>query len=139
MSSRYLLASILVLLASASSQAQTGSDTLPVRVVQRAVDGYKNKSLDAAFAQYDTAFIHETLGDPKGVEHVRRTDWVRQMKSDSTVVQFMHDWHITHIERASSGPWVYDIWTLRGPKGQTVKHVDLFEVRNGKIVREIER
>jgi hypothetical protein len=50
----------------------------------------------------------------------------------------MRNWHITHIERGTSGPWVFDIWTLRGPKGQTMKHVDLFEVRNGKIVREIE-
>lgn len=138
MSNRYLLASVFVLLASASLQAQTGSDTLPIRVVERAVDGYKSKSLDAAFAPFDTTFIHESLGDPKGVEHVRRADWVRQMKSDTMVVQFMHNYRITHIERGVSGPWVYDIWTLRGPKGKTVKHVDLFEVRNGKIVREIE-
>jgi hypothetical protein len=127
-----------VVLASASLQAQTESDTLPTRVVQRAVDAFKRKNLDATFASYDTVFIHETLGDAKGVERVRRADWIRRMKSDTTVVQFTNNWRITHIERGAGGPWVYDIWTLRGPKGKTMKHVDLFEVRNGKIVREIE-
>jgi hypothetical protein len=138
MSTRYLLASILVFLASGSTQAQTGSDTLPVRVVERAINGYKSGSLDATFAPYDTVFIHETLGDAKGAEHVRRADWIRQMKSDTMIVRVMHNWRITHIERGTRGPWVFDIWTLRGPKGKTAKHVDILEVRNGKIVREIE-
>ena len=133
-----LLASVLVSLASVPATGQSASDTLPAHVVQRAVDAFKRKDLDATFAVYDTAFVHETLGDGKGAERVRRADWVRQMKSDTSIVNVMNNWRITHIERGVSGPWVYDIWTMRGPKGQTTKHVDLLEVRHGKVVREIE-
>jgi len=30
------------------------------------------------------------------------------------------------------------VWTLRTPEGKLIKHFELLEVRNGKIVREIE-
>ncbi|HET9011883.1 MAG TPA: nuclear transport factor 2 family protein [Gemmatimonadaceae bacterium] len=133
-----LLASIILTCVGATARAQSPADTMPVRVVERAIEAFKRKDLDATFADYDTTFTYEILGDGKGQRRVRRADWVRQMKSDTSVVEFMNTWSITKIERGSRGPWVFDIWTVRGPNGETMKHVDLFEVRNGKIVREIE-
>jgi len=49
-------------------------DTLPERVAQRTSDAFIRKDLDATFANYDTVFIHERLGDPAGPQRVRRED-----------------------------------------------------------------
>jgi len=64
-------------------------DTLPERVAQRTSDAFIRKDLDATFANYDTVFIHERLGDPAGPQRVRREDWLKQLKSDTAAMRRM--------------------------------------------------
>ena len=121
--------------------AATPRDTAPSAVVQRALDAYKRKDLDATFADYDSVFSHETLGD-SAAQRVTRAKWLARMKADSQVVRMMRMATVTSVHREVLGPWVFDVWTFRvdsGPNaGKTFKHFDFFEVRHGKIVREIE-
>ena len=83
-------------------------------------------------------FTHEYLGDPAGAKRVRREDWLQQMKSDTAVVRMMNTWKVIDIRRDVFGPYVNDVWAFRSPDGKVIKHFELLEVRNGKIVREIE-
>lgn len=140
------LAVLAIVVASqgASAQArQEGAargmrDTLPERVVQRALDAFKRRDLDATFATYDTVFVHEYLGDPAGPQRVRRDEWLMKMKNDTGIVHTMNTWKVVDVRRDVFGPYVNDVWAFRTPEGKLVKHFELLEVRNGKIVREIE-
>jgi len=113
-------------------------DTLPERVVQRALDAFKRHDLDATFATYDSVFTHEFLGDPAGAQRVRRDEWITKMKSDTGIVNSMNTWKLVDVRRDVFGPYVNDVWTFRTADGKLIKHFELVEVRNGKIVREIE-
>lgn len=113
-------------------------DTLPDRVVQRAIDAYTRRDLDATYADYDTVFTHEYLGDPQGVKQVRRDDWLRQAKSDTAAMRTLRTQRFEVVRLDVFGPFVTFVWTSRTPEGKVVKHFDLVEVRHGKIVREIE-
>ena len=121
-----------------SGAARSMRDTLPARVVQRALDAFKRRDLDATFATYDTVFTHEYLGDPAGAKRVRRVEWLLQMKSDTGVARTMNSWKVVEVRRDVFGPYVNDVWAFRTPDGKLIKHFELLEVRNGKIVREIE-
>jgi len=118
--------------------ARSAKDTLPANVVQRSLDAFQRRDLDATFATYDSVFTHEYLGDPAGAKQVRREDWLMQMKNDTAIVHAMNTWKFVRMRRDVFGPYVNDVWTFRTPDGKEVKHFELLEVRNGKIVREIE-
>ncbi|MFL5613053.1 MAG: hypothetical protein ACJ796_05270 [Gemmatimonadaceae bacterium] len=118
--------------------ARNMKDSLPARVVQRAIDAFTRRDLDATFATFDAVFTHEFLGDPAGAKRVRRAEWVQQMKSDTAIVHMMNTMKLIDVRRDVFGPYVNDVWSFRTPDGKVVKHFELLEVRNGKIVREIE-
>jgi hypothetical protein len=61
-----------------------------------------------------------------------------QMKNDTAVVHSMNTWKLIDVRRDVFGPYVNDVWSFRTPEGKVVKHFELLEIRNGKIVREIE-
>jgi hypothetical protein len=138
----------LFLLAGSSSPAiaqarqqgggRSGQDTLPANVVKGAMDAYVRKNIDAAYAFYDTVFTHQYLADTAGAKRIRRDDWVRQMKSDTGLVRAVNTWRTVVLHREVNGAWVNDIYLYRTPEGKELKHFDLYEVRHGKIVREIE-
>jgi hypothetical protein len=109
-------------------------DTLPERVARRSFDAYVRKDLDASFANYDTVFTHEYLGDPAGAKLIRRDDWLRQAKSNAVIPTLRFE--IVRLD--VFGAFVTVIWVSRTPDGKEIKHFDLFEVRHGKFVREIE-
>jgi hypothetical protein len=67
--------------------ARSMRDTLPEIVVQRTIDAWTRKDLDATFANFDSVFTHEMLGDPAGAQRLRRDDYVRQMKGDTAVMR----------------------------------------------------
>jgi ketosteroid isomerase-like protein len=113
-------------------------DTLPERVVQRTFEAFIRKDLDATFANYDTTFAHEYLGDPAGPQRVRRADWLRKMKSDTASVRRLQAGRVEVLRHDVFGNFVNNVWVLRSPDGKEVKHFELIEVRHGKIVREIE-
>jgi len=109
-------------------------DTLPERVARRSFDAYVRKDLDASFANYDTIFTHEYLGDPAGPKRIRREDWLRQAKNNAVIPTLRFE--IVRLD--VFGAFVTVIWVSRTPDGNEIKHFDLFEVRHGKFVREIE-
>ena len=128
--------------ATAQAQQQSASrdmrDTLPERVVQRFVGAYIQKDLDASYANYDTVFTHEYLGDTAGVKRIRRENWLRMATSDTAFMRRFKTLHIEVVRQDVFGPFVNFIWVSRTPDGKQVTHLDLVEVRHGKIVREIE-
>jgi hypothetical protein len=118
---------------------RSGQDTLPANVVKGAWDAYtRQKNVDAAFAFYDTVFTHQYLDDSSGAKRIRRDDWVRQYKADTGIVRAINTWRMVLLHREVYGAWVNDIYLYRTPEGKEFKHFDLYEVRHGKIVREIE-
>ena len=113
-------------------------DTLPERVVRRAIDAYIRKDIDASYAAWDTVFMHEYLGDPAGAKQMRQEDLLRQAKTDTAVIRLLRTQRVELVRLDVFGRFVNFIWVSRTPDGKQVTHLDLVEVRNGKIVREIE-
>jgi hypothetical protein len=118
--------------------ARSMRDTLPERVVQRTIDAFTRRDLDATFANFDSVFTHEMLGDPTGAQRLRRDDYVRQMKADTAVMRRIKTQRIVVLHTDVFGAFVSQVWTIRLPDGREFKHFELIEVRGGKIVREIE-
>lgn len=114
------------------------ADTLPARVAQRTYEAYKRHDLDATYANYDSVFTYERFGDPAGSHQVRRDDYLRQMKTDTAVVRIIGGQRIVLVRTDVFGAFVNQEWRERFADGREFKHFELFEVRGGKIVREIE-
>lgn len=113
-------------------------DTLPERVAQRTYEAFKQHDLDATYANYDSVFTYERFGDPAGSHQVRRDDLLRQMKADTVVVRIIQGQRIDLVRTDVFGAFVNQEWRERFADGREFKHFELFEVRGGKIVREIE-
>src|SRR5207237_6795219 len=69
--------------------ARAMRDTLPVRVVQRTLEAWKGHDIDATYANFDSVFTHELLGDSAGAQRLRRDDLVRQIKADTSAARYM--------------------------------------------------
>lgn len=110
------------------------TDTLPVNVVQRGMDAYNRRDVDAMAALYDTVVVHESLVDSTGPQRMSRAA-VRDgiLKS----FQQARNSKLTLVKRIATGPFVVDVYDL-AMDGKRSRHLDLFEVRKGKIVREWE-
>jgi len=113
-------------------------DTLPERVAQRTYEAFKRHDLDATYANYDSVFTYERFGDPAGAHQLRRDDYLRQMKADTAVVRIIKGQRIVLVRTDVFGAFVNQEWRERFADGREFKHFELFEVRGGKIVREIE-
>src|SRR6266576_6388395 len=143
---RWLFAIIVLALcargaaAQAPPQGATRSmrDTLPERVAQRTYEAFKRNDLDATYANYDSVFTYERFGDPAGSHQVRRDDYVRQMKADTAVVRILKGLRTVLVRTDVFGAFVNQEWRERFADGREFRHFELFEVRGGKIVREIE-
>jgi hypothetical protein len=131
------LALFLVLAAAPSGQAQfhfTHRDTLPQKVVQRALDAYNHHDVVAIENEYQPTYLYQSLADSAGPRLVSRIDM-----RDSLIVVFQRtkDAKLSLSRRVLTGPIVTDFYVARGT-GRKEKHVDIYEVRHGKIVREWE-
>ena len=126
--------------AQARPQGATDSmrDTLPERVAQRTFEAFKRGDLDATYANYDSVFTYERFGDPAGAHQLRRDDYLRQMKADTAVVRIIKGLQTVLVRTDVFGAFVNQEWRERFADGREFKHFELFEVRRGKIVREIE-
>lgn len=113
-------------------------DTLPERVAQRTYEAFKRHDLDATYANFDSVFTYERFGDPAGVHQLRRDDYLRQMKADTAIVRIVNGQRIVLVRTDVFGAFVNQEWRVRFADGREFKHFELFEVRGGKIVREIE-
>ncbi|HKW46494.1 MAG TPA: hypothetical protein VJN70_03585 [Gemmatimonadaceae bacterium] len=130
---RYIL--FLVFAFARPVQAQfhfTHRDTLPQKVVQRAVDGYNHHDVVAIEAEYLPTYLYQNLSDSAGPRLVSRVD-VR----DSLILVFQRakDAKLTLSKRVLTGPIVTDFYVAR-TNGRKATHLNMYEVRHGKIVRE---
>ena len=133
----FTLAILLAAAAGRPAQAQfhfTHRDTLPQKVVQRALDGYNHHDVVAIETEYLPAYMYENMADSTG-PHLVSAVAVR----DSLIIVFQRtkDAHLRLSKRVLTGPIVTDFYTML-LNGRKKKHVDMYEVRNGKIVREWE-
>ena len=69
---------------------------------------------------------------------MRRDDLLRQLTSDTAFLRRFRAGRFGLVRKDVFGPFVTLVWTSQGPGEELVKHFDLVEVRQGKIVREIE-
>ena len=118
--------------------ARSMRDTLPERVAQRTYEAFKRHDLAATYANYDSVFTYERFGDPAGAHQLRRDDYLRQMKADTAVVRIIKGQRIVRVRTDVFGAFVNQEWRERFADGREFKYFELFEIRGGKIVREIE-
>lgn len=128
-------AAAVVLGAARRADAQfhfTHRDTLPQKVVQRALDGFNHHDVVAIEAEYQPMYLYENLADTTGPHLVSR---VAMRDSLILVFQRAKDAKLRLSKRVLNGSLVTDFYVtvLNGKKR---KHVDMYEVRHGKIVRE---
>ena len=109
-------------------------DTLPQKVVQRALDGFNHHDVVAVESEYEPTYLYQNLADSAGPKLISR---VAMRDSLILVFQRAKDAKLRLSKRVLNGPLVTDFYVtlLNGKKR---KHVDLYEVRHGKIVREWE-
>ena len=135
-----LVSTIAMVLAAAAprpAEAQfhfTHRDTLPQKVVQRALDGFNHHDVVAIEAEYEPTYLYQNLADTAGPKLISR---VAMRDSLILVFQAAKDAKLRLSKRVLNGPLVTDFYVtvLNGKKR---RHVDLYEVRHGKIVREWE-
>ena len=133
---RWLVAPLLALApagAPYAAWAQTAVDTMPERVVSQAYDAF-NRRDPAAFLSFFApvwyyAALEDTAAGPR--RHVREDD-IRDYTERGA---FRTTPTIKVTRRIVIGPYVVDE-QARGRDGTVV--LDIFEVRQGKIVREWE-
>src|SRR5262249_40507067 len=118
--------------------ARSIEDTLPERVAQRVYEAFRRHDLDALYANFDSVFTYERFGDPAGSHQQRRDDSLRRTKADTAVMRIIKGMGVTLVRSDVFGAFVNQEWTERFADGRQFKHFELFEVRHGKIVREIE-
>ena len=128
---------LLVLAAALPAGAQfhfTHRDTLPQKVVQRALDGYNHHDVVAIENEYQPTYLYQNLADSAGPHLVSRVDM-----RDSLIVVFQRtkDAKLLLSKRVLTGSIVTDFYVAKA-NGRKAKHVDIYEVRHGKIVREWE-
>jgi len=118
-------------LAQAPHASHANRDTLPDYVARRALEAYNRHDVTALSTFYDTVFVHEMLGD--STARVRGTP--AQMTAS------LRDYFAKNHVRADlkqqivSGRFVVQLYDFV-ENGKRVPHLDIYEVRHGKIVHE---
>jgi hypothetical protein len=131
---RHLLGLLLMLVPARAIWAQAAAaDTLPERVVSEAYSAF-NRHDPVAFLSYFAPVWHSTVLEDTATAPKRqvREETIRDYVA---VNAFATKPTITVTRRMVVGPYVIDE-QVRGPDGH--RHLDIFEVRQGKIVREWE-
>jgi hypothetical protein len=107
-------------------------DTLPERVVQRALDAYNNHDVVALEAEYQPYFMFEHMPDSTGPHLLSRV-----AMRDSLILVFQRNAEAREklSKRVLNGPLVTDVYTTIENRKKR-KHLGIYEVRGGKIVRE---
>lgn len=107
-------------------------DTLPERVVQRALEAYNNHDVVALEAEYQPYFMFEHMPDSTGPHLLSRV-----AMRDSLILVFQRDAEAREklSKRVLNGPLVTDVYTTIENRKKR-KHLGIYEVRGGKIVRE---
>jgi hypothetical protein len=113
--------------------AQATSDTLPTRVVAQAYDAFNRHDPVGFLSYFAPVWYHIALEDPEAAP--RRQVQDENMREFLALKAFATRPTITVTRRMVIGPYVIDE-QVRGPDRS--RRLDIFEVRQGKIVREWE-
>jgi hypothetical protein len=115
----------------AHQAARADRDTLPGNVARRALEAYNRHDVTALTAFYDTVTVHEMLGDSAS----------RVMGTPGQMVGSLSDYFAKNKVRAElkqqlvSGRFVVQLYDFI-ENGKRAPHLDIYEVRHGKIVHE---
>jgi len=113
--------------------AQTASDTLPKHVVSQAYDAFNRHDPIAFLDFYAPVWYHTVLEDTAAAPFRQVHD--ENIRDFLAMKAFATKPTIAVVHRLVVGPYVIDE-QVREPDRS--RHLDIFEVRGGKIVREWE-
>jgi hypothetical protein len=133
---RCLLGILLTLAASGewcAAYAQAASDTLPKRVISQAYDAFNRHDPVAFLSFFAPVWYHTVLEDTAAAPRRQIRD--ENIRDFLAMKVFATKPTITVTRRMAVGPYVIDE-QMRGPNRS--RHLDIFEVRQGKIVQEWE-
>src|SRR5438309_11486056 len=129
------LAIVVVIARPLSAQFHfTHRDTLPQKVVQRALDGFNHHDVVAVEAEYQPTYLYQNLADSTAPRLMSR---VAMRDSLILVFQRNKDAKLRLSKRVLNGAVVTDFYVAL-LSGRKQKHVDMYEVRHGQCVREWE-
>jgi hypothetical protein len=115
-----------------AAHAQT-SDTLPKQVITQAYAAFNRHDPMAFLSFFAPVWYHRVLGDTAAAPRRQLED--ENIRDFLAMKMFAAKPTITVTRRMVVGPYVIDE-QVRGPDGN--RHLDIFEVREGKIVQEWE-
>ena len=133
---RWLLGVLLALAPAgewSAAHAQATSDTLPKRVVSQAYDAFNRHDPLAFLSFFAPVWYHTTLEDPGAAPKRQVQD--ENIRDFLAMKAFASKPTIRVTRRMVVGPFVIDE-QVRDPDRS--RHLEIFEVRQGKIVREWE-
>jgi len=108
-------------------------DTLPAAVARRALQAYSRNDVPAYYANFDSVFVHESLGDT-----TKRFSGTASQVYGSLPEDFAKNKIRTELkQQIVNGPFVVLLYDFIR-NGKRSPHLDIFEVRHGKIVHEWE-
>ena len=124
------------------ARAQAADDTLPERVVAQAYDAVNRCDRTAHYLLFAPVWYHSVMEDSsEGATRRTRDKAVREVNPKSWWAACGDKPRMTSpnplkmVRRIVLGPYVVD---EQGPEGGGYVHLDIFEVRHGKIVHEWE-
>lgn len=98
------------------------------------MDAYNRHDVAAFLAQYDTVYTHETLGDStkkwRGSPQAGYTTLTEYFKKNKLI-------RLDSKQQIVNGPFVVQLYEFY-ENDKHSPHLDMFEVRHGKIVHEWE-
>lgn len=142
-----LLIAGALLAAPTGAAAQTAEDTLPERVVERALDAFMRHDVAALIAEWDSvSYFQDLAAPPVPANHpgapklIRAEERVRAMKAYLAKPDPRGPGHRDVLQRLVAGRFVVchiAVW-WDPPYGDThnFQKIEIYEVRNGKIVAE---
>ena len=108
-------------------------DTLPAAVARRAIQAYNRNDVPAYYANFDSVFVHESLGDT-----TKRFTGTPAQVYGSLPEDFAKNKIRAELkQQIVNGPFVVVLYDFI-QNGKRSPHLDIYEVRHGKIVHEWE-
>jgi hypothetical protein len=93
------------------------------------------RDLHGSVADYDSVVYTQSLADSVG-HRQSKADIVAEMVRDSAKYAVLTNARVSRVERTVAGDWVLQVYTIRWPDGKTGKHIEVSQIRHGKVVRE---
>jgi hypothetical protein len=127
------LVAIVTAGAPSDTWGQEAADTLPERVIDSAYAAFNRHDAAAFLANFAETWWYSTLEDTAAAP--RRNLRADELKAYREQDAFRNRPTLRLVRRLVAGPYVVD---LQSRGRDSILRLDIFEVRNGKIVREWE-